>query len=132
MNNGSWKEWAASLKKNTYALYLASKNPGVPFLAKIIIAMVLAYALSPIDLIPDFIPIIGYLDDLLLLPIGIWIAIRLIPQAEWKACQIMAEEKVSELPRNYRAAIVIIVIWGTAISGIAYLAWQIISGIKSS
>ena len=87
MKNGAWKKWAYSLKKNTYALYLASKDPRVPTLAKIVIGVVVAYALSPIDLIPDFIPVIGYLDDLLLLPLGIWLAIRLMPQIVWKECQ---------------------------------------------
>ncbi len=96
---------------NTYALYLASIDPRVPWLAKAIIVMVVAYALSPIDLIPDFIPVIGYLDDFLLLPIGIWLAIRMIPEEVWKECQLSAQRAVIELPKNWRAGAIIIFIW---------------------
>jgi len=121
MKNDAWKKWAASLKNNVYALYLASKDTRVPLLAKIIIGLVVAYALSPIDLIPDFIPVIGYLDDLLLLPLGIWLAIRLIPRDVWKACQAAAVERVSTLPRSRKAAVVIIVLWVLAIA--AFVLW---------
>ena len=118
MKNGAWAKWAAALKNNTYALYLASKDTRVPLLAKIIIGLVLAYALSPIDLIPDFIPVIGYLDDLLLLPLGIWIAIQLIPRDVWNECQASAVERVSDMPRNRLAAGIIILIWVLAIGGV--------------
>lgn len=67
-------------------------------LAKLLIGVLVAYALSPIDLIPDFIPIIGYLDDLLILPLGIWLALRLVPKEVWVECQNLAAERVSELP----------------------------------
>jgi uncharacterized membrane protein YkvA (DUF1232 family) len=124
--NGTWRKWATSLKENTYALYLASRDTRVPILAKIIIALVVAYALSPIDLIPDFIPVIGYLDDLLLLPAGIWLAIRLVPQEVWQEYRTIAVERVSELPRSHRAAVIIIIIWISAI--IAFIVG--ISGIR--
>lgn len=130
MNDGEWKKWAYSLKKNTYALYLASKDPRVPVLAKIIIGAVVAYALSPIDLIPDFIPVIGYLDDLLLLPIGIWLAIRLVPKPVWKECQIMAAEQTMDVPRDRRAATVIIIIWVLAIAVFILWAWQFVIGVE--
>jgi len=132
MKSGAWKKWATSLKNNTYALYLASRDARVPTLAKIIIGLVVAYALSPIDLIPDFIPIIGYLDDLLLLPLGIWLAIRLIPQEVWQECQELAVEQISELPRCRRAAVVIITIWLLAIVGFMLWVWSFVSGIKST
>lgn len=132
MNNGAWKKWASSLRKNTYALYLASKDPRVPALPKIIIGLVVAYALSPVDLIPDFIPVIGYLDDLLLLPIGIWLAIRLIPQPVWKDCQILAADPTLDMPRNRQAAIVIVIIWILAIGGSIFWVWQLVSGIKNA
>ena len=109
--------WAKALKKNTYALYLASKDPRVPALAKIMVGVIVAYALSPIDLIPDFIPVIGYLDELLILPIGIWLAIKLIPDTVWAECQHFAQQQVQIPPRNRRAAIVIVVIWIIAIIG---------------
>lgn len=122
----TWKKWAVSVKNNTYALYLASRDTRVPLLAKIIIGLVVAYALSPIDLIPDFIPVIGYLDDLLLLPIGIWLAIRLIPRDVWKECQALAVEPVSDMPRSHRAAVVIVIIWLLAIAGFMLWAWKFV------
>jgi uncharacterized membrane protein YkvA (DUF1232 family) len=132
MNNGAWKKWATSLRKNTYALYLASKDPRVPALAKIIIGMVVAYALSPIDLIPDFIPVLGYVDDLVLLPLGIWLAIRLIPESVWRECKALAVKQTLDMPRNYQAAIVVVIIWGFAIAGIAFWVWQFMIGVKST
>ena len=75
------QRWARSLKRDTVALYLAARDPRVPWYAKVVAACVAAYALSPIDLIPDFIPVIGYLDDVILVPLGIALAIRLIPPA---------------------------------------------------
>ena len=121
MKQSAWKIWARELKRNTYALYLATKDSRVPWTAKIIIGLVVAYALSPIDLIPDFIPVIGYLDDLLILPIGIWIAIQIIPTAVWIECQIAAEKESLNLPKNWRAGIVVILIWLLIISG--FLVW---------
>src|SRR3954466_2024779 len=73
------QRWARTLKRDTVALYLAARDPRVPWYAKFVAACVAAYALSPIDLIPDFIPVIGYLDDIILVPLGIALAIRLIP-----------------------------------------------------
>ncbi len=111
MSKSSWKKWAKSLKQNSYALFLAGRDPRVPLLAKIIIGLTLAYALSPIDLIPDFIPVLGYLDDLLLLPLGIWLAVRLVPSVVWKECQARAAERPAEMPDSRCAAVVIVAIW---------------------
>ena len=105
------KSWANSLKDHVYALYLASREERVSFLAKFIIVLVVAYALSPIDLIPDFIPVIGLLDDLILLPLGIWLAIHLMPRGVWLECMEKAKLYRMEMPRNRRAAMVIIMIW---------------------
>ena len=132
MKNGAWKKWVSALKQNTYALYLASRDPRVPILAKVVIGLVVAYALSPIDLIPDFIPLIGYLDDLILLPLGIWLSIRLIPQEVWRECQVLAAEQMSELPRNRRAALVIALIWFLAIVGFMLWLWPHICASKST
>jgi uncharacterized membrane protein YkvA (DUF1232 family) len=74
-----WKSWVKKLKREIFTLYYAYQNPHTPFFAKFATILVVAYAFSPIDLIPDFIPILGYLDDLILLPIGIMLAIKLIP-----------------------------------------------------
>ena len=107
-----WKKLVRRLKSDTYAIYLASKDPRVPWYAKALIVFVVAHTLSPIDLIPDFIPVIGYLDDLVIAPLGIAIAIKLIPQdvlAEYreKAQQMIAQDQ----PPNKWAAVVIITIW---------------------
>lgn len=91
-------------------------------LAKIIIGFVVAYALCPIDLIPDFIPFIGYLDDLLLLPMGIWLAIRLIPQEVWHECLALATKQTLEMPRNYRFVVIIVAVWLFAIAGFIFWA----------
>lgn len=123
VKHGAWKDWATSLRKNTYALYLASRDARVPIVAKILIGLVVAYALSPIDLIPDFIPVIGYLDDLVLLPLGIWLAIRLVPADVWQECQASALEQVSGLPRNRAAAAIIIILWVLAIAGFMLWLW---------
>ena len=82
-----WKRSARELQTQTYALYFAMKDPRVPWYAKGLAAFVLAYAVSPIDLIPDFIPIIGYLDDLILVPLGIAITIKLITPEVWLECR---------------------------------------------
>ena len=84
------KRWAEILRGNIKALSLARKDPRVPWVAKAVLVLVVAYALSPIDLIPDFIPVLGLLDDLILLPLGIALAIRLMPKDVWAECQLRA------------------------------------------
>lgn len=120
------KKWAITLKHNISALYCASRDPRVPFLAKLIIVLVVAYALSPIDLIPDFIPIIGYLDDLLLLPAGIWVAMRLIPAEVWADCHAMVTKKKPDLPVNRYAAVVIVLVWLSVLFAVTVWAWHYI------
>ena len=105
-----WQTAARALKRELYALYLASRDPRTPWYAKAAIAGVLAYALSPIDLIPDFIPVIGYLDDLVLLPAGIWVALRLIPPAVMAESRAQAEEAV-RLPASKAGLIVVLGLW---------------------
>lgn len=115
MNRLALEDWAKRVKQNTFALYLAGKHPQVPLIAKLMIGVVVGYALSPVDLIPDFIPVIGYLDDLLLLPLGIWCSIRLIPRDVWQECQREAAEQPPGLPRSRKAAVVVILVWLVAI-----------------
>lgn len=107
---GRLRQWARTLKRDVMALYFAAGDRRVPWYAKIVAACVAAYALSPIDLIPDFIPVLGYLDDLILVPLGIALAIRLIPPAlleEHRArATALAKHPVSRL-----GAAVIIAIW---------------------
>lgn len=126
MSVSKFKDWASSVRKNTYALYLAARHPGVPLAAKVMIGMVVGYALSPIDLIPDFIPLLGYLDDLLLLPLGIWIAIRMIPRDVWNACLAAAQEQETALPESRKAAVVIVLIWLLSIGLCVHWMWPVL------
>ena len=108
----SWKAQARRLKAETYALYLAYRDPRVPWYAKLFAACVVGYAFSPIDLIPDFIPILGYLDDLLLVPLGIAIAIKLIPSPVLDECRAKAKDLLDGgKPVNRLAAAIIVAIW---------------------
>ena len=105
------KSAAERLRNETHALYLAARDPRTPWHAKLVIAVVVAYALSPIDLIPDFIPVLGYLDDLLLLPLGIFLALKLIPTAVLADARHAAQQATGTLAKSRAAAIVIIVLW---------------------
>ena len=108
----SWKRRADQLRAETYAIYLAYKDPRVPWYAKLLIACVIGYVLSPIDPIPDFIPILGYVDDLILVPIGIALVIKMIPLAVLAECREKARAAIAQKrPRNWVAASVVIAIW---------------------
>ena len=107
-----WKNAARDLKTETYALYLAYRDPRTPWYAKTWAAAVVAYAFSPIDLIPDFIPILGYLDDLVIVPLGIWLALKMIPSEVMNEARENANQVLSPGRRvNRVAAAVIVVIW---------------------
>lgn len=100
------------LKNETFALYLAARHPKTPWYAKVLIAAVVAYAVSPIDLIPDFIPVLGYLDDLILVPLGIAVAIRMIPPHVLAECRERAHDvNLGAGSTGRAAAIVVIGIW---------------------
>ncbi len=117
-----WKAQAAKLKTETYALYLAYRDPRVPLHAKLFAALVVGYAFSPVDLIPDFIPVLGYLDDLLLVPLGVKIALRMIPADVMEESRIAAQGLIREgKPVNRTAAVVIVVIW--LFLGVLSLKW---------
>ena len=103
------KAWARTLKRDVVALWIAARDPRTPIAAKVIAGAVAAYALSPIDLIPDFIPVLGYLDDLLIVPPGIWVAVRLIPApllAEFRAAATARSR-----PTSRAAAAAVIALW---------------------
>ncbi len=120
-----WSVRAGALKKNTYALYLAVRDPRVPRSAKLAIAGIVAYALSPIDLIPDFIPVLGLLDELILLPVAISLAIKMIPGEVWDDCHARAIAAIdNELPHSRAAFWAIIAIWVIAAALIAYCGWR--------
>ena len=107
-----WKAKSRQLKTETYALYLACRHPKVPWYAKVFAACVVGSLFSPIDLIPDFIPVLGYLDDLVLVPLGITLALKMIPKAVWEECREEAQKILSrDKPRNWEAAGFIISIW---------------------
>lgn len=106
------KQKSRHLKIEIYALYLAYRDPRVPWYAKAFVALVVGYAFSPIDLIPDFIPVLGYLDDLVLIPLGVAVALKMIPEKVMEDCRIRSKEMMSKKkPINRVAAVVIICIW---------------------
>jgi len=117
----TWKQRARQLKAETYALYLAYRDPRTPWPARIVAAVVVGYAFSPIDLIPDFIPVLGYLDDLVLVPFGAWLALKLIPPAVMADSRARAQEMLANgKPVSRAAAVVIVLVWiGLAALGIA-------------
>ena len=108
----SFKNRLRLLKRETHALYLAARHPRTPWYAKLFVAGVVAYALSPIDLIPDFVPILGYLDDLVLIPLGIAVAMKLVPPEVLAECRARAAEAAENArPASRVAAAVVIGIW---------------------
>ncbi|WP_347157903.1 YkvA family protein [Pontibacter chitinilyticus] len=106
-----WKETVRKLKEDIYTLYLAANDPRIPFGAKVVLVLTVAYAFSPIDLIPDFIPLIGYLDDLVLLPLGIWLCLKLIPDEVLVEYRAKAREQLQERKPNYVMATFILILW---------------------
>ncbi len=118
----TWKQRLKQLKQDTYAIYIAGKDPRVPWYARLLAAAVVAYAFSPIDLIPDIIPIIGYLDDLILVPLGIALVIKMIPPEVLLECREKAATARAEgKPTNWIAAIVVVCLW--FLLGIAAVIW---------
>lgn len=115
------KAWAKALKRDIIALWLAARDPRVPLRAKLVAGAVAAYALSPVDLIPDFIPVLGYLDDLILVPLGILIAIRLVPQDLMGEFRLAAEQR-SKRPTSRSGLAFILAIW---LACIIFLIWSL-------
>lgn len=117
------REWARRLKRESVALWFCTRHPDTPFLAKVIAIAVVAYAFSPIDLIPDFIPVLGYLDDLVILPLGIWLVWKLIPAPVLAQCREEATRWLAQgsaTPRSRVGAVIIIALWALLL----WLAWQ--------
>jgi uncharacterized membrane protein YkvA (DUF1232 family) len=122
-----WKARVATLKADTYALYLAYRDPRVPWPAKLVAALVVAYALSPIDLIPDFIPIVGYLDDLVLVPLGLALAIRLIPPTVLAEHRARAAELLSQSrPTSWVGAAIVLAVWVATFAWLASIVWHLL------
>ena len=121
--SGRLKEWARVVKRDAYALYLAGRDPRTPWYAKALALCVAGYALSPIDLIPDFIPVLGYLDDMLLVPLGIIAVVRMIPpdvMAEQRAAATLSAER----PFSRTAAVVIVGVWAASLALAGWLAYR--------
>ncbi len=117
------RDWAGRLKGEVFALWFCTRHPRTPFVAKALAVALVVYAFSPIDLIPDFIPVLGYLDELILLPIGIWIVLKLVPQDVLAECREQAAhwlEAKNPGPRSYLGAALIVALWLAAL----WLAWR--------
>ena len=117
------REWARLVKRDLHAIYLAARDPRVPWYAKALALCVAGYALSPIDLIPDFVPVLGYLDDVVIVPLGILAVVKLIPPA------VMAEHRAAataaaERPDSRTAAVVVALAWVAAIGLTGWLAYD--------
>lgn len=117
---------ARALKHETYALYLACRDQRTPWYAKLFVGVIVAYALSPLDLIPDFIPVLGYVDDLVLVPLGILVATRMIPTAVLVECRSRAHA-LSERPTSRSAAVVIVAVW---VAAAALTAWFVLDLLR--
>ena len=121
------KGWARAIRRDVHALWLAARDPRTPWHARVLAMAVAAYALSPIDLIPDFVPLLGYLDDAILVPIGILAVIALIPAEVMAECRARATAAQGR-PASRVAAVAIVVVWIAAAGGLAWLAWPHLAG----
>jgi uncharacterized membrane protein YkvA (DUF1232 family) len=106
----SVRDWARRVKRDVIAVYLAARDPRLPWYTKTLAILVAGYALSPIDLIPDFIPVLGYLDDLILVPAGLTLVIRLMPPDLLAECRMTAE-RISNRPTSRTAGVAIVIVW---------------------
>lgn len=124
----TWDEKARELKVQTLALYFAYRDPRVPWYAKGWIAVVVAYAFSPIDLIPDFIPVLGYLDDFVLIPLGVLLALKMIPAQVMEESRVKAQEALGQDRPEFRfMAWVVVAIWVLAV---ALAAWMVLRAVN--
>ncbi len=117
------KQWARTIRRDVIALWIATRDPRVPWYAKALATAIAAYALSPVDLIPDFIPVLGYLDDLVIVPAGILLVVWLIP------APLMAEFReqaavIAQKPRSTSAAVIIIMIWVAVAALAGWWLWR--------
>jgi uncharacterized membrane protein YkvA (DUF1232 family) len=119
-----WRQRIRSLKTEAHAVYLASKDPRVPWYAKALAACVLAYLFSPIDLIPDFIPVVGYLDDLIIVPLGLLLVIRLIPHEVMAEHREAARVAALEKRPTWIAAVVIVGVWTLLLGWAIRFLWR--------
>ena len=116
----TWKQKARILHQEVYAIYLAYKDPRVPWYARFLAALIVGYAFSPIDLIPEVIPVIGYLDDLILIPLGIRLVAKMIPPEVLQECRETARKRLkTDRPKNWIAGSIILLIWVAIFAAVA-------------
>ena len=126
MNLEAWKRRARQLSAQTYALYLALRHPRTPWYAKIFAALVVGYVFSPIDPIPDFIPVVGLLDEMVVVPLGVLIAAKMIPRQVMEECQEKAREVAEgEKPVSRGAAVVVVTVWLVCVALAVLLAMRL-------
>ena len=121
------RAWARRIKRDALTLWFARSHPATPWYAKALGAFVVAYALSPIDLIPDFIPVLGYLDDLIIVPLGVWLVLKLVPGDVIAECRVEADLRIEEwrsAPKSRLAAAVIALLWLSVLALLSWLAWR--------
>jgi uncharacterized membrane protein YkvA (DUF1232 family) len=121
------RQWARRVKRDAVALWFATRHAGTPWLPKALCVFVVAYALSPIDLIPDFIPVLGFVDDALLLPGLIWLAVRLVPAPVLADCRAQADEWMAtqgSKPRSTAGAVLVVCIWLLAAGALGWWWWR--------
>ena len=125
---GKIKAWAKNLKRQIFILYFAYKDERVPWYAKLFTFCVVAYAFSPIDLIPDFIPILGYLDDVIIVPLGIMFALKMIPKNVLSNCEVKAEEMMKNgKPKNWIVGSLILLMWSLFILWLIVKVYQLLN-----
>jgi uncharacterized membrane protein YkvA (DUF1232 family) len=120
-------DWARSLKLDLCAIYLAARDPRTPWYAKALALCVAGYALSPLDLIPDFVPVLGYLDDAVIVPLGILAVVRLIPPEILAENRAAAAVLCAQRPTSRAAGIAIALVWAASITFIGWAAWRYFS-----
>lgn len=125
MARSSIRQWAKGLKQQTLVVYFAARDPRTPWLVRLLALFIAAYALSPIDLIPDFIPVLGYLDDLIIVPLGLVLVLRLVPAEVMLAARAKAAI-AADLPVSRAMAAVIVAIWVAALAGLGLWIWTLV------
>jgi uncharacterized membrane protein YkvA (DUF1232 family) len=116
------RSWARQLKSDVVAVYFSARDPRCPWPVRLLAMLVAAYALSPIDLIPDFIPVLGYLDDLLIVPLGLWLVLRMVPPQVLADARVQAAALLAK-PRNHVAAVCFVLIWLALLVWLLRLVW---------
>lgn len=127
MNLESWRRRVRKLKTESHALYLACRDPRVPWYAKALAALVVGYVFSPIDPIPDFVPVVGFLDEMVVVPIGVAMVVKMVPPEVMAECRKRAA-KMEDKPTNRVAAVVVVAVWLSFAALAALIAYRIFLG----